>query len=125
MKYTGNEINLLSKSQVKEITEKYQKNENVLKKHGINYVKSEFFGINALKEIVDGCGCDVAGFRAYYGLTDEDYDNDGRKKPTPNLVLIPVDFMGNDLTFKSALGGMKDDPDENSGAGGLKCPKNC
>lgn len=125
MKYTGNEINILSKSQVKEITEKYQKNENVLKKHGINYVKYQFFGINGIKSIIDSCDYEVAGFRLYYGLTEEDHNGDGRKKLTPDLVLIPVDFNGNDLTFKMALGGMKDDPDNNSGANGPKCPQQC
>lgn len=133
-KFTGKEGQLISAESALRITEPFQKREREIKLRGENYVKAEFFGIHTFNELIRSHGDNCVGFRMYYGLTDEEEDvldkknatGRGSKKPTPRLVLVPVDADGNDLVKSAQMGGLKDMPAQKDAmSGGPLCPNQC
>ncbi|GGM99610.1 hypothetical protein GCM10010967_36980 [Dyadobacter beijingensis] len=128
-RFTGREGRLISVSEAQELTHPHQKKERDFTARGENYVKAEFFGIHTFNELIKLHGENCVGFRVYYGLRDEEEDDDSKteksKKPTPRLVLVPVDEDGKDI-MRAAAGGLKDMPVQGGAmTGGPLCPRQC
>ncbi|WP_353717681.1 hypothetical protein [Dyadobacter sp. 676] len=129
-KFTGREGRLISASEARELTTPHQKREHDFKARGENYVKAEFFGIHTFNDLIKLHGENCVGFRVYYGLRDEEEEDDTKttksKKPTPRLVLVPVDEDGNDIMRTVQAGGLKDMPVQDGAmTGGPLCPRQC
>jgi len=129
-RFTGREGRLISASEAQELTTPHQKKERYFTDKGENYVKAEFFGIHTFNELIKMHGDNCVGFRVYYGLRDEEEDDDSKKekskKPTPRLVLVPVDEDGKDILRTAQTGGLKDMPVQGGAmTGGPLCPRNC
>ncbi len=129
-RFTGREGRLISASEAQELTIPHQKRERYFTDKGENYVKAEFFGIHTFNELIKLHGDNCVGFRVYYGLRDEEEDDDTKtkkaKKPTPRLVLVPVDAEGKDIIRTAQLGGLKDMPTGGEAmTGGPLCPRQC
>ncbi|TLU99606.1 hypothetical protein FEN17_20705 [Dyadobacter luticola] len=125
-KFTGQEGALVSAKDALQLTSPHRKKEKDCRERGENFVRAEFFGIHTFNQLIDQHGDNCVGFRAYYGVVDED-DMDqikgkaDRKKATPRLILVPVDAQGNDLTHSAQLGALLDDDQETGkGSGGMK-----
>lgn len=129
-RFTGREGRLISASEAQELTIPHQKRERDFTARGENYVKAEFFGLHTFNELIKLHGDNCVGFRVYYGLRDEEEDSDTKaeksKKPTPRLVLVPVDADGKDIIRTAQLGGLKDMPTGGEAmTGGPLCPRQC
>lgn len=129
-RFTGREGQLISAAAAQELTIPHQKRERDFTARGENYVKAEFFGIHTFNELIKLHGDNCVGFRVYYGLRDEEEDDDTKtlkhKKPTPRLVLVPVDGDGNDIIRTAQTGGLKDMPAQGEAmTGGPLCPRQC
>ncbi len=129
-RFTGREGRLISASEALELTTPHQKRERDFTARGENYVKAEFFGLHTFNDLIKMHGDSCVGFRVYYGLRDEEEDNDSKaqksKKPTARLVLVPVDADGNDIMRSAQAGGLKDMPVQGDAmTGGPLCPRQC
>jgi hypothetical protein len=129
-KFTGREGQLISAAAAQELTSPHQKRERDFTARGENYVKAEFFGIHTFNELIKLHGDNCVGFRVYYGLRDEEEEDDTKKvrskKPTPRLVLVPVDANGSDIIRTAQTGGLKDMPAQGEAmTGGPLCPRHC
>jgi hypothetical protein len=127
-RFTGREGQLISALAAQELTIPHQKRERDFTARGENYVKAEFFGIHTFNELIRLHGDSCVGFRIYYGLRDEEDENDLQKskRPTPRLVLVPVDADGKDIIRTAQLGGLKDMPAQDEAmTGGPLCPRHC
>ena len=92
------------------------------------YVRSEFFGLDHIKQLIDHPDC--VGLRIHHAKRWEDVNG----KPTakdkgqlvPRVLLTGVDAKGRDLPVYADKSGMKDD---NGGGGsvgdGHTCPQHC
>lgn len=129
-RFTGQEGRLISVLEAQELTQPHQKRERDFTARGENYVKAEFFGLQTFNDLIKLHGENCVGFRVYYGLRDEEEDDDSKtersKRPTPRLVLVPVDEDGHDIMRSAQAGGLKDMP-VSGGAmtGGPLCPRQC
>ena len=93
-------------------------------------VRSEFFGIENIRQLIDQPG--VVGLRVHHAKSWEDADGNplttGDGRLTPRVVLVGVDKNGNDLV-NNATDGLKDMPDGRSFSGflgrGPICPPEC
>lgn len=86
-------------------------------------MRSEFFGINNIKQLLDTPGC--VGIRVYHAKQREDIN--GNNHLAPRVVLVGVDANGDDLVSEET-DDMKDMP---LGVGGSflgrgpVCPPEC
>lgn len=95
------------------------------------YVRSEFFGIDQVQNLLNQEGC--VGLRVHHAKRWED----AKGKPTaegeghlkPRVLLTAVDAKGNDIPIYADNAGMKDMP---GGLGGMRaladgpvCPPHC
>lgn len=130
-RFTGQEGQLISAAKAAELITPHQKKEKECLQRGENYVRAEFFGIHTFNELIKLHGDQCVGFRVYYGLRDEEEFGSHvtvpkGKKPTPRLVLVPVDGDGKDLVLSAQLGGLKDMPAQKEAmTGGPLCPNEC
>jgi hypothetical protein len=132
-KYTGMEGQLISAREAKLFTTNHQKVKEQIVKDGKNYVEAEFFGLETFNRLLKGCNGKPVGFRVYYGLRDENHDGedpiittDGKGKPTPRLIIVPVDADGTELSGLTTIGGHKDMPmDGEVLVNGPICPRRC
>ncbi|CAG5070987.1 hypothetical protein DYBT9623_03308 [Dyadobacter sp. CECT 9623] len=134
-KFTGREGQLISAEQALEIINPHLDRERDILGRGDNFVKAEFFGLHTFKDLISLYEESCVGFRVYYGVRDEEDNSIDEKfvasrrneiKPTPRLVIVPVDARGNDLTKTARLGGMKDMAAEKEAmVGGPVCPRHC
>lgn len=103
-KYTGNEGVLMSTASANKLIETQ---ENKFKEDH-EYVKFAVFGKKFLESISpEG----TVAFRVYPVAGD--------------IIIRPVDAQGNELNIPTSSWGLKDLPDQNSGAGTPKCPRQC
>ena len=111
--------------------------------HEDNFVEAEFFGLKTFNKLLDECGGKPVGFRVYYGIRHEDRSKntpiecseEEGGKPTPRLIIVPVDANGKDLTGLNSARGIKIDSNEGSRAmsavkgkalaNGPQCPSFC
>ncbi|SDE27513.1 hypothetical protein SAMN04487996_104231 [Dyadobacter soli] len=132
-KYTGQEGQLISAREAKLFTTNHQNVKELIEKDGKNYVEAEFFGLETFNKLLKGCGGKPIGFRIYYGLREENHDEDepivtsgGKGRPTPRLVIVPVDADGQELSGLTTIGGHKDMPSDGQAmANGPICPRRC
>jgi hypothetical protein len=134
-RFTGKEGELVSAETALKLTRLHHARQKDILERGDNYVKAEFFGIHTFNELISMHGDKCAGFRIYYGISEEEEDAPehkrvvGRtiiKRPTSRLILVPVDEDGNDLTASAQLGGLKDMPAmKEVMLGGPLCPSQC
>ncbi|KAA0991435.1 hypothetical protein [Dyadobacter aurulentus] len=134
-KFTGKEGQLISAEQALDIIKPHLGREREILGRGDNFVKAEFFGLHTFKDLINLYEESCVGFRVYYGVKDEEDNSENEKvtagrrvekKPTPRLVIVPVDAYGNDLTKTARLGGMKDMAAEKEAmVGGPVCPRHC
>ncbi|NIJ53530.1 hypothetical protein [Dyadobacter arcticus] len=131
--YRGTEGDLISVKEAKLFTARHQEQREAIEREGANnYVEAEFFGLETFKQLLDECGGEPVGFRVYYGLRNEIHSDgepevDEKGKPTPRLIIVPVDSHGVDLTgLVSVGGGLKDMAAEAKAMGnGPVCPHIC
>ncbi|QRR01949.1 hypothetical protein [Dyadobacter sandarakinus] len=132
--YRGTEGELIPVREARHLTRRYQRRKEEYLRAGDNYVEAEFFGLETFRRLLDECGGEPVGFRVYYSITEEDHEGDepvftedGTGRPTPRLVIVPVDAEGVELTGRMSIGGLKDMPDGggNVMAKGPICPRHC
>ena len=93
------------------------------------YTRSEFFGLDRVKELLRQPGC--VGIRVHYANRWEDEDgkptNVGEGQFKPRVLLTGVDVKGRDLSARPNRGGLKDDDDSGElvVGDGWTCPKQC
>jgi hypothetical protein len=94
------------------------------------YVRSEYFGINQVMQLLSQPGC--IGLRIHHAKRWEDIDGnpteEGEGHLKPRVLLTGVDARGNDMPIRSDYGGLKDMPggDEGEALGdGFQCPRHC
>ncbi|WP_221390442.1 hypothetical protein [Dyadobacter sp. NIV53] len=104
-KYVGTEGEFILKNMAEEMIEKHC--QFAEKDQTRQFVKAEFFGLDIFKNLLDECEGKAVGFRIYYGLSDENSSEEGDNikskqdqniKPTPRLIIVPVDTHGTELT---------------------------
>jgi hypothetical protein len=92
-------------------------------------VRSEFFGLDQVKRLLDQPGC--VGLRIHHAKRREDADgkpvNDADAHLKPRVLLTAVDARGRDIGTHAAQTGLKDEPeDQTSTLGdGYPCPQHC
>ena len=95
------------------------------------YVRSEFFGINQVQQLLSQDGC--VGLRIHHAKRWEDTDGNPTTKDKgqlkPRVLLTGVDANGKDMPIQADKSGMKDMP---GGTGGMRamgigrpCPQDC
>lgn len=130
-KYTGKEGSIIPASQIKKLRENHKRQGKEQEAKGHHYIESEFFGLETFKKLLDRCGGEPVGFRVFYGNRNENRDGkapieDPKGKPTPRIIIIPVDANGNNLMGKKSAMGIKDGNEEDGGMGdGPTCPQWC
>jgi hypothetical protein len=86
------------------------------------YVRSEFFGLDHIKHLINNEDC--VGLRIHHAKRWEDVN--GKSQLVPRVLLTGVDARGRDLPIYADKSGMKDD---NGGGGsvgdGHTCPQHC
>ncbi|WAC10017.1 hypothetical protein [Dyadobacter pollutisoli] len=133
--YRGTEGQLISVREAKVFTKRHQSSREDVIRAGKNYVEAEFFGLETFQQLLKECGGKPVGFRVYYGVREEDHENDepvvciegdGKGKSTPRLIIVPVDAQGVDLSGLMSVGGHKDMPaDGKVLVNGPICPRSC
>ncbi len=130
-KYTGKEGSIIPASQIKKLRDNHTLLGKEQEAKGHHYIESEFFGLETFKTLLEGCGGKAVGFRVFYGNRNENREGkapveDPKGKPTPRIIIIPVDAEGNNLMGKKSTPGLKDEKDEGGGMGdGPTCPQWC
>jgi hypothetical protein len=132
-KYTGNEGSIIPSSQIKKLRESHKKHGKDQEKNGHHFIESEFFGLETFKKLLEKCGGEPVGFRVFYGNRNEDRGGkepveDASGKPTPRIIIIPVDAEGNNLMGGKTAPGHKDGDSDEDGGGmgdGPTCPQWC
>ncbi|MBD2754534.1 hypothetical protein [Spirosoma validum] len=95
------------------------------------YVRSEFFGIDQVQNLLNQPGC--VGLRVHHAKRWEDKKgnptSEGEGQLKPRVLLTAVDAKGNNLPIYSDNAGMKDMPVRTGGmmalADGPVCPPHC
>jgi hypothetical protein len=85
-RFTGQEGKLISASEAQELTIPHQKKERYFTDKGENYVRAEFFGIHTFNQLIKLHGDNCVGFRVYYGLRDEEEEDDTKTKKSKNQL---------------------------------------
>ncbi|CAN5340363.1 hypothetical protein BH09BAC4_BH09BAC4_25740 [soil metagenome] len=127
--FTKDAGRILSPTETQTMTDAYRERKvNEAKLKPDEYVRSEFFGLDHIKHLIDHPDC--VGLRIHHAKRWEDVNG----KPTakdkgqlvPRVLLTGVDAQGRDLPVYTDKAGMKDD---NGGGGsvgdGFTCPQHC
>jgi hypothetical protein len=97
-----------------------------------DYVRSEYFGINQVKHLLDQPGC--VGLRVHHAKRWEDENGDptepGVGQLKPRVLLTGVDKNGRDMPIRTDNGGLKDMASTTDAGGqslgeGRPCPQYC
>jgi len=93
------------------------------------YVRSEYFGINQVQQLLSQPGC--TGLRIHHAKRWEDADGkpieEGQGQLKPRVLLTGVDAKGRDIISHPEHTGLKDDGDGNvqTVGDGYTCPRHC
>ncbi|AQG81808.1 hypothetical protein [Spirosoma montaniterrae] len=91
------------------------------------YIRSEFFGLNQVMELLGQEGC--VGLRVHHAKRWEDADGNptetGKGQLKPRVLLTGVYADGKDMPIKTSKAGMKDDDGNGSLGDGHTCPPHC
>lgn len=123
--FTGNEGRFLKSSEAEELKKAYRDKKADLKDD--ECVRSEFFGIHNLQQILNQPGC--VGIRVYQAKRQEKLN--GKDHVIPRVVLVGVDEKGEDIRKLAPLdkAGMKDMVSDEGRDGelgdGPVCPPHC
>ena len=128
--FNGTEGQFLKPDEAAELTGTYRERKLDVGIKEDEVVRSEFFGIENVRQLIDQPG--VVGLRVHHAKSWEDADGNplttGDGRLTPRVVLVGVDENGNDLV-NNATDGLKDMPDDRSFSGflgrGPICPPEC
>ena len=128
--FTGTEGQFLKPDEAAELISTYHQRKRKVGIKDAEIVRSEFFGIENLRQLLSQPG--AVGLRVYHAKSWEDADGNplttGDGRLTPRVVLVGVDRDGNDLVSSPAEG-LKDMPDEAGFSGfvgrGPICPPEC
>lgn len=95
-----------------------------------DYVRSEYFGINQVMQLLSQPGC--IGLRVHHAKRWEDADGNpveaGKGQLKPRVLLTGVDASGKDMPIRRDYAGLKDMPgdDQSEALGdGFQCPRHC
>lgn len=126
--FTENAGRFLSADETKSMTSAYRDRKLAVGLTADDYVRSEYFGINQLNELINQPGC--VGLRVHHAKRWEDKDGNptkaGEGELRPRVLLTAVDARGRDIS--SHNGGLKDMPSGNDGGTlgeGWQCPRHC
>ncbi|GAB3505195.1 hypothetical protein GCM10027341_36440 [Spirosoma knui] len=95
-----------------------------------DYVRSEYFGINQVMQLLSQPGC--VGLRIHHAKRWEDEDGNptepGKGQLKPRVLLTGVDGKGQDMPIRSDQAGLKDMPGDGGEemlGEGHTCPRHC
>ncbi|WP_128544906.1 hypothetical protein [Larkinella soli] len=124
-RFTGDEGRFLSSDEANGLTGAYLERKKKQEIPEADTIRSEFFGINNLKMILNQPGC--VGLRVYHAKRQEDIN--GNTHLIPRVLLVGIDGNGDEmLTLTLPLEeGMKDMPTSRDGTlgDGPVCPPAC
>ncbi|WP_338873074.1 hypothetical protein WBJ53_29590 [Spirosoma sp. SC4-14] len=128
--FTEDAGRFLSSSEAKSMTGAYRDRKLAVGLSADDYVRSEYFGINQVKELLAQPGC--IGLRIHQAKRWEDADGNptqaGVGQLKPRVLLTAVDANGHDIAMKSHSRGLKDMPGDDDGGtlgDGWTCPRQC
>ena len=93
------------------------------------YVRSEYFGINQVMQLLSQPGC--IGLRVHHAKRWEDADGNptepGKGQLKPRVLLTGVNAEGKDMPATADKAGLKDDSDADAQTvgDGFTCPQHC
>ncbi|GAB3548627.1 hypothetical protein GCM10027577_25280 [Spirosoma fluminis] len=95
-----------------------------------DYVRSEYFGINQVMQLLSQPGC--VGLRIHHAKRWEDEDGNptepGKGQLKPRVLLTGVDGKGQDMPIRRDQAGLKDMPGDGGEemlGEGHTCPRHC
>jgi len=128
--FTEDAGRFLSSTEAKSMTGAYRDRKLAVGLSAEEYVRSEYFGINQIHELLRQPGC--VGLRIHHAKRWEDLDGNptetGVGQLKPRVLLTAVDANGRDIAIKSHSRGLKDMPGDDDGGtlgDGLPCPRQC
>ena len=124
-KFHGDIGRFLSATDARSRTDRFKKHKLEQGLKADTFTRSEFFGINRIKKLMDHKDC--VGVRVYYGKTYEDQDEnlvpEGKGELKSRMVLVGVRADGSDI-FDDPTG-LKDPGDDDTLGDGWTCPRHC
>lgn len=127
--FTKDAGRFLAPQETKSMTRAYRERKVAAGISEDEYVRSEYFGINQVMQLLSQPGC--IGLRVHHAKRWEDADGnpteEGKGQLKPRVLLTGVDAAGKDIASRSEYAGLKDDGDGNMqtvGDGPL-CPSHC
>lgn len=127
--FTKDAGRFLAPQETKSMTGAYRERKVAVGISEDDYVRSEYFGINQVMQLLSQPGC--IGLRVHHAKRWEDTDGNptepGKGQLKPRVLLTGVDANGKDMAVKSDKAGLKDDDDSNAQTvgDGWTCPQHC
>ena len=128
--FTENAGRFLTANETKAMTDSYRDQKLAVGLSVDDYVRSEYFGINQINELLGKPGC--VGLRIHHAKRWEDADGNPKKKGTgqlkPRVLLTAVDARGQDIATKQDNRSLKDMARDGGGdtvGDGYTCPQHC
>lgn len=127
--FTKDAGRFLAPQETKSMTGAYRQRKVAVGISEDEYVRSEYFGINQVMQLLSQPGC--IGLRIHHAKRWEDADGkpteEGKGRLIPRVLLTGVDASGKDMASRSEYAGLKDDGDGNAQTvgDGFTCPRHC
>jgi hypothetical protein len=126
--FTENAGRFLTPYETKSMTTAYRDRKLAVGLATDDYVRSEYFGINQIKQLLSHPDC--VGIRVHHAKRWEDIDgkptDEGVGQLKPRVLLTAVDARGKDIAIQNSTIGLKDGPEDGDTLGdGLPCPRHC
>lgn len=127
--FTKDAGRFLAPQETKSMTGAYRQRKVAVGISEDEYVRSEYFGINQVMQLLSQPGC--IGLRVHHAKRWEDADGkpteEGKGRLIPRVLLTGVDASGKDMASRSEYAGLKDDVDGNAQTvgDGFTCPRHC
>jgi hypothetical protein len=119
----------LAPNEARSMTDAYRKRKVATGISEDEYVRSEYFGIKQVQQLLSQPGC--VGLRVHHAKRWEDADGNptvvGKGQLKPRVLLTGVDAEGHDIATRPAQAGMKDDGsgEVQTAGDGWTCPRQC
>ncbi|MCK8492328.1 hypothetical protein M0L20_10745 [Spirosoma sp. RP8] len=126
--FSENAGRFLNSSETKSMKEAYRDRKLAVGLSTDDYVRSEYFGINQIKELLNHPDC--VGLRVHHAKRWEDTDGNptevGVGQLKPRVLLTAVNAKGKNIGVNSGSAGLKDMNQNAATLGdGLPCPRHC
>ncbi|GAB3643991.1 hypothetical protein [Spirosoma arcticum] len=127
--FTKDAGRLLAPQETKSMTGAYRERKVAVGISEDDYVRSEYFGINQVMQLLSQPGC--IGLRVHHAKRWEDAEGNptelGKGQLKPRVLLTGVNAEGKDMSVKSDKAGLKDDGSGNvqTVGDGFTCPQHC